>query len=155
MFHPPPPPPTRPSPPLAHHLEVTPLFHQQCTVLIKRQLLLSRQGPVRYTPVQYEVCTAWFNYTRRDGTTNAETLQSQNGTKIRTVHDLACTVPPCCRLVVRVFRFYYDRRLRIRLKFVHNNHRLELSPKNQRASVNSSWLISRYIGGVLVNSFFI
>ena len=63
--------------------------------------MLSRQGPVRHTPVQYEVCTAWYNYTRRDGTTNAGTLQSRNGTKIRTVHDLTCTVPPCCRLVVR------------------------------------------------------
>ena len=51
-------------------------------------------------PVQYKICTARYNYTRRDGTTNARTLHSQNGTKIGTVHDLACTVPPCCRLVV-------------------------------------------------------
>ena len=70
-------------------------------VSIRKKLLLSGQGPVRHTPVQYEVCTARYNYTRRDGTTNAGTKQSRNGTKIGTVHDLACTVPPCCRLVVR------------------------------------------------------
>ena len=32
-------------------------------------LLLSRQGPVRHTLVQYEVRTARYNYTLRDGTT--------------------------------------------------------------------------------------
>ena len=43
----------------------------------ERPLLLSRQGPVRLTPVQYEVRTARYNYTRR------------NGTKIGTVHDFS------------------------------------------------------------------
>ena len=42
----------------------------------------------------------WYNYTCWDGTTNTGTLQSRNGTKIGTVHGLACTIPPCCRLVV-------------------------------------------------------
>ena len=44
--------------------------------------MLFRQGPVRHTLVQYKVCTVRYNYTRRDGTTNAGTLQSRNGTKI-------------------------------------------------------------------------
>ena len=35
----------------------------------ERPILLCRQGPVRHTPVQYEVRTARYNYTRRDGTT--------------------------------------------------------------------------------------
>ena len=39
--------------------------------------------------MQYEVCTARYNYTRRDGTTNAGTLLSRNGTKIGTVHDFS------------------------------------------------------------------
>ena len=44
--------------------------------------LLSRQGTVRHTPVQYDVRTAWYNYTRRDGTTYAAgMLLSRNGTK--------------------------------------------------------------------------
>ena len=55
-----------------------------------------------HTPVQYELCTVRYNYTRRDGTTNTATLQSRNGTKIGTVHDIAaCTVPPGCRVAVR------------------------------------------------------
>ena len=32
-------------------------------------------------PVQYDVRTAWYNYTRREGTTYAEMLLSRNGTK--------------------------------------------------------------------------
>ena len=43
--------------------------------------MLSRQGTVRHTPVQYDVRTAWYNYTRRDGTTYAGMLLSRNGTK--------------------------------------------------------------------------
>ena len=43
---------------------------------------------------------ARYNYTCQDSKTNAGALQSQNDTKIGTVHDLACTVLPCCRLVV-------------------------------------------------------
>ena len=33
------------------------------------------------TPVQYDVRTAWYNYTRRGGTTFAGMLLSRNGTK--------------------------------------------------------------------------
>ena len=32
-------------------------------------------------PVQYDVRTAWYNYTRREGTTYAEMLLCRNGTK--------------------------------------------------------------------------
>ena len=51
--------------------------------MYERPLLLSRQGTVRHTPVQlqYDVRTAWYNYTRRDGTTYAGMLLSRNGTK--------------------------------------------------------------------------
>ena len=35
----------------------------------ERPLLLSRQGPVRHTPVQYEVRMARYNYTHRGGST--------------------------------------------------------------------------------------
>ena len=38
-------------------------------------------GPVRHTAEQYDVRTAWYNYTRRDGTTYAGMLLSRNGTK--------------------------------------------------------------------------
>ena len=51
------------------------------SLVYERPLLLSRQGTVRHTPVQYDVRTAWFNYTRRDGTTYAGMLLSRNGTK--------------------------------------------------------------------------
>ena len=37
--------------------------------------------PYGIRPVQYDVRTAWYNYTRRDGTTYAEMLLSRNGTK--------------------------------------------------------------------------
>ena len=66
----------------------------------ERPLLLSRQGPVRHTPVQYEVRTARYNYTRREGTTYAGMLLSRNGTKIGTVHDFSLyrTAPRCSAL---------------------------------------------------------
>ena len=37
--------------------------------------------PYGIWPVQYDVRTAWYNYTRRDGTTYAGMLLSRNGTK--------------------------------------------------------------------------
>ena len=75
----------------------------------------ARQSPVRYstsyvrtvqlhTSGRYNKCwdgTKLERYKNRDGTTNARTVQSRNGTKIGTVHDLACAVLPCCRRVVR------------------------------------------------------
>ena len=52
-------------------------------------------------PIQYEVRTAWYNYTRRDGTTYAGILLSRNGTKKGRYMVLACDVTPCVRLVSR------------------------------------------------------
>ena len=37
--------------------------------------------PYGIRPVQYDVHTSWYNYTRRDGTTYTEMLLSRNGTK--------------------------------------------------------------------------
>ena len=66
--------------------------------------MLCRQGPVRHTPVQYEVRTAWYNYTRRDSKTYAGILQSRNGTKSGRYIILAYDVTPGvrCSAVVRV-----------------------------------------------------
>ena len=58
-------------------------------------------GPIRHMPVQYEVRTAWYNYTRRDGTTYAGILLSRNSTKSRRYMILACDVTPGVRSVVR------------------------------------------------------
>ena len=68
---------------------------------VRGTFLLYRQGPVRHTPVQYEVRTAWYNYTRRDGTTYAGILLSWNGTKTGRYMILACDVTPGVRSVVR------------------------------------------------------
>ena len=65
-------------------LYVHTVLHTYITVVslvYERPLLLSRQGTVRHTPVMYDVSTAWYNYTRRDGTTYAVMLLSRNGTK--------------------------------------------------------------------------
>ena len=52
-------------------------------------------------PVQYEVRTAWYNYTHRDGTTYAGILLSRNCTKTGRYMILACDVTPGVRSVVR------------------------------------------------------
>ena len=60
----------------------------------ERPLLLSRQGTVRHTPVQYDVSTAWYNYKRRNVT---KSERYNNGT----VHDFSlwrnakCSVQWC------------------------------------------------------------
>ena len=54
--------------------------------------------------VRYEVHTAWYNYTRRDGTTYAEILLSRNGTKSGRYMILAYDVTPgvsCSAVQVR------------------------------------------------------
>ena len=45
--------------------------------------------------VQYDVRTAWYNYTRRDSTTYAKMLLSRNGTKTGWYMILAYDVTLC------------------------------------------------------------
>ena len=58
------------------------LLTHGCLTSEERPLLLSRQGTVRHTLVQYDVHTAWYNYTRRNVT---KSERYNNGT----VHDFS------------------------------------------------------------------
>ena len=85
------------------------MFSIQKTVHISRGSHWCKSGHFSYLgrvpycirPVQYGVRTAWYNYTRRDGTTYAEMVLSRNGTKTGWYIILAYDVTLSVRSVMR------------------------------------------------------
>ena len=98
------------------HCRLHPLEALQYVVLITRGSHKCKSDHYSYLgrvpygilPVQYDVRTAWYDYTRRDGTTYTEMLLSRNGTKtgwymilaydvtlsVRCRHKLHCSATP-------------------------------------------------------------